>query len=100
VNGGAQSDGARNQFIGEGGPGGDFCPQLFGRPGWQRFRVIQPIENVRGVAQMVLMRLVASTRFRVGEIKSEIAADKGQGAGAGEGKVQGSNRHYHLYKLS
>jgi hypothetical protein len=49
---------------------------------------------------MVLMRLETATRFRVGEIKSEIAADKRQRAGAGEGKVQEFNRHYHLYELS
>ena len=81
VNGGAQCQGPLNEVFGDGGPSGNF-PQPFRRAGRQRIRVVQPIDDVRRVAQMVLMRLIAATRFRVGEIESEIAADKRQRTGS------------------
>ena len=74
-------------------------PQPVGLHGAQRFRVLQPFNDIRSLAEVVLMRGKAASGLRVGEIKREIVSDQRQRTCSGGGKFEGANRHLHLYKL-
>ena len=64
----------------------------------QCLRVPQPLDDVRGLAKMVLMRGKAAAGFGVGEVEREIVGDQVQRASA-RGEVGQFNRHLRLYKL-
>ncbi len=59
----------------------------------------EPVRDIRGLAQVILMLGEAATGFGVGEIEREIVGDQRQRTGA-RGEVLGqNNRHLYLYKL-
>ena len=70
--------------------------RLLGR---QHLRVPQPLHDIRGVAQVVLMGGEAATGFGVGEVEREIVGDQRQRPSAGGGEFGRYNRHLHLYRL-
>ena len=65
----------------------------------QRLRVPQPFDDIRSLAEVVLMRGKAASGFSVGEIEREIVGDQRQRTRAGRGDLGGTNCHLHLYKL-
>ncbi len=63
----------------------------------QSLCVPQPLDDVPGLEEVVLMRGKAAAGFRVGEVEREIVGDQGERSGARRGR--GNNRHLLLYKL-
>ena len=90
---GAKRDRPREEIGGEVGALGQLASQPFGLLGGQRLRVAQPVDDVLGLAQVVLMRGRAAPGFGVGEIEREVVANQRQRAGAGGGKLGLGNRH-------
>ena len=89
----AKRDRLRQEIGGKVGAVGKLASQPFGLLGGQRLRVAQPVDDVGGLAQVVLMRGKAAPGFGVGEIEREVVANRRQRAGAGGGKLGLANRN-------
>ena len=77
---------------------GHAFPQPVGVLVRERLGVPQPVDDLRGLAEMVLMRGKAAAGFGVGEVEREIVGDEGKRTGARRGGLE-NNRHLRLYKL-
>ena len=60
-------------------------PQPVDLRGGQRLRVLQPLDDIGGLAEVVLMRGKAASGFSVGEIEREVVGDQRQRTRAGRG---------------
>ena len=78
---------------------GDALREPAGVLGGQRLRVPQPLDHIRRLAQMVLMRGEAAPGFGVGEVEGEVVGDQRQRASARGRGFGRHNRHLRLYKL-
>ena len=84
----AQLDRLRQEIRGQIRALGHPLPQPVGVLGGQRLGVLQPFGDVRGLAEMVLMRGKAAAGFGVGEVEREVVGDQVQRAGArGRGRA-------------
>ena len=84
----AKLDRLRQEIRGEIRALGHARPQPVGVLGGQSLRVPQPLDDVRGLAKMVLMRGKAAAGFGVGEVEREIVGDQRQRASArGRGRA-------------
>ena len=99
VDGGAQGHRARVEVCGEIRPRRGLGSQPLHGLGRKRVRMGEPVQDVRRVAQMVLMGREAATRFRIGEIEREVARNERQNAGSRRGQVGLTNHQSRLYKL-
>ena len=59
----------------------------------QRLRVPQPLDDVFGLAKVVLMRGKTAAGFGVGKVEREIVGDKRERTSAGGGELWECNRH-------
>ena len=96
----AQGDRLGHEVGGEIGALGNLTLEPVGVFRRQRLGVLEPLGDMLGLAEMVLMRGKAATGFGVGEIERKVVGDQVQRTGARGRRSGRTNLHYDLDRLS